>query len=208
MVNVPCVYRRNVVAVFGYAEKSLKKIRDEDTKRYKRLVEQAKELGAWLAQQDVHLLTGGGEGTMEAVSQGFYESGNKKGGLVIGIIPGPTLKGGYPNKWVEVPIYTHLPGDDPMAETSRNHINVLSANVLVALPGGDGTLAELKLAGKIYKKPIAVFLGSTKETVGNLNQKDLIKKEYKVITTQKDVQEFVLSELAKLAPNPAPAPGC
>ena len=29
---------------------------------------------------------------------------------------------------------------------SRNHVNVLSSDVVVALPGGPGTLSELRLA--------------------------------------------------------------
>ena len=35
--------------------------------------ERARSVGQWLAQQGVHLLTGGGGGVMEAVSQAFFE---------------------------------------------------------------------------------------------------------------------------------------
>src|SRR5262245_42721662 len=92
--------------------------------------DRASEIGQWLAREGVHLLTGGGAGVMAAVSQAFYETPNRRG-LVIGIIPsaeGAILpKVGYPNQWVEIPIFTHLPlsgkrGTEPM---SRNHINVL-----------------------------------------------------------------------------------
>ncbi|MBW2193723.1 MAG: molybdenum cofactor carrier protein, partial [Deltaproteobacteria bacterium] len=92
-------------------------------------------LGQWLAEENVHLLTGGGGGVMEAVSRAFYETPHRKG-FVIGILPGTVSDQdyqsapGYPNPWVEIPIYTHLPlsgirGTDPM---SRNHINILSAD--------------------------------------------------------------------------------
>src|SRR5262249_16811637 len=106
--------------------------------------EKASRLGRWLAVEGVHLLTGGGRGVMEAVSRAFYETPDRRG-LVIGIIPASETavepKDGYPNHWVEIPIFTHLPlsggrGTEPL---SRNHINVLSSDVLIALPGDAGT---------------------------------------------------------------------
>ncbi len=120
-------------------------------------------LGAWLARQGVHLLTGGGGGVMECVSRAFHAVSPRRG-LVIGIIPGAVRNGryesipGYPNRWVEVPIFTHLPlsgrrGTDTM---SRNHINVLSADVLIALPGAAGTASEVQLALR-YGKPVIAF---------------------------------------------------
>jgi len=75
--------------------------------------------------------------------------------LAIGIVPGDiaangdyTTKRGYPNRWVELAIYTHLPrsGEDGKDVLSRNHINVLSADAIVALPGGPGTQSEIALA--------------------------------------------------------------
>ena len=39
---------------------------------------------------------------------------------------------------------------------SRNHINVLSADAIVALPGGAGTVSEAQLAVR-YRKPILLF---------------------------------------------------
>jgi len=122
----------------------------------------AEPLGAWLAAEGVHLLTGAGEGVMAAVSRAFYEAPARRG-MVIGIVPGTGYerRPGYPNPWVEIPIYTHLPlsgrrGTEPM---SRNHINVLSADVMVALPGGEGTVSELALARR-YGRPAIAFVRS------------------------------------------------
>ena len=122
-------------------------------------------LGEWLATLDVHLLTGGGKGVMAAVSRSFYHVRNRKG-LVLGIIPcrenqPSTTPHGYPNQWVELPIFTHLPfsgtrGTDPL---SRNHINVLTATIVIALPGGLGTVSEVKLA-KQYSRPVVAFLNT------------------------------------------------
>jgi uncharacterized protein (TIGR00725 family) len=119
-------------------------------------------VGQLLADFEVNLLTGGGSGVMEAVSRAFIRA-RRGGGICIGIIPcnegDPcTPKSGYPNQFVELPIYTHLPysgvrGEDNL---SRNHINVLSCEAIVALPGGAGTASEVSLAVR-YRKPIVVF---------------------------------------------------
>ena len=106
-------------------------------------------LGRWLAERGAHLLTGGGGGVMEAVSEAFVAV-SPRPGLCIGVLPGPAPPEGYPNASVELPIRTHLPlsgarGTDPM---SRNHLNALTPACLVALPGGPGTESELALAAR------------------------------------------------------------
>lgn len=128
-------------------------------------MELAVPLGEWIASSGCHLLTGGGSGVMAAVSRAFHSVAGRKG-RVIGVLPGkveagePVAPSGYPNPWVEIPIRTHLPlsgeqGRDPM---SRNHLNVLSADVIVALPGGSGTRSEIELALE-YRRPLMCWLG-------------------------------------------------
>ncbi len=123
----------------------------------------SQQLGTALARRGVHLLTGGGGGVMAAVSEAFCSVAERRG-RVLGILPCVdgehpiTPKPGYPNPWVEIPIFTHLPlsgtaGTDPM---SRNHINVLTADAIVGLPGGQGTVSELRLALR-YARPVIVF---------------------------------------------------
>ncbi|HXJ23130.1 MAG TPA: molybdenum cofactor carrier protein [Polyangia bacterium] len=128
----------------------------------------AAEVGAWLAGQGVHLLTGGGGGVMAAASRAFFQAPSRRG-LVIGVLPAAALddarpKPGYPNPWIEIPIATHLPysgqrGTDPL---SRNHINLLSADVAVFLPGGAGTASEARLAVQ-YQRPGVAYLASRAE---------------------------------------------
>ena len=132
------------------------------------------EVGRLVAQLDVDLLTGGGLGVMDAVSRAFFET-SPRAGLVIGIIPAEVDRlyalerreatavayrppDGYPNPWVEVAIYTHLPdsGLEGTLGTSRNHINVLSADAIVALPGDAGTESEMWLAVQ-YGVPIVAY---------------------------------------------------
>src|SRR5262249_49177719 len=113
-----------------------------------------------------------------------------RAGIAIGIIPGATAPRGagleyhtkgaaYPNHFVDVAVFTHLPGEDPEGERSRNHINVLSADLIVALPGGAGTHAEIQLA-KRYGKPVVLFLGAG-ETILGKNAEDLVNAGFNVV---------------------------
>jgi uncharacterized protein (TIGR00725 family) len=154
--------------------------------------ERAGAVGRWLAQQGVHLLTGGGGGVMAAVSRAFFEVPDRRG-AVIGILPGSAdaeiPSRGYPNPWVEIAICTHLPlsgelGTDPL---SRNHINVLSSDVLLALPGGAGTASEVRLALR-YGRPLIAYLERR-------NQIADLPAETRMSSSLAEVQEFIQSRI-------------
>ena len=121
----------------------------------------AAPLGRAIASAGWHLLTGGGAGTMTATSRAFAETPGRAG-LCIGVLPGAEdgagSPEGYPNPWVEVAIRTHLPlsGAAGTGPNSRNHINVLSADAVVALPGSAGTRSEIALALR-YGRPLALY---------------------------------------------------
>jgi len=128
-------------------------------------------LGEWLATLPVHLLTGGGAGVMREVCRAFAQSTQREG-LVIGILPAERQGSaspmpGYPNQWVDVAIYTHLHllGEQGQAPLSRNHINVLSSDLIIALPGGRGTSSEVALALD-YRRPVVAFVGSRGDIPG------------------------------------------
>ena len=148
--------------------------------------DRAVPIGRWLAGLGVHLLTGGGGGVMMAVSQAFYETPARKG-VVLGIVPSAQAdarlgaKEGYPNPWVEVPIFTHLhlsgsSGTDPR---SRNHINVLSSDAIIALPGGHGTSSEIRLALH-YRRPIVAFLKHSDE-IPNLPRGVRVRHDFEAV---------------------------
>jgi uncharacterized protein (TIGR00725 family) len=143
--------RRSVVGVMGSSSQGFEDL--------------AEPLGRWLASVGVNLLTGGGVGTMQAVSRAFAETRPREG-LVIGVLPSDLPDGiavpraGYPNPFVEIAIFTHLPlsgisGTDPR---SRNHINILSSDVVIVLPGNEGTESEMALAVR-YEKTVIAFFG-------------------------------------------------
>jgi uncharacterized protein (TIGR00725 family) len=120
-------------------------------------------VGEALADLGVNLLTGGGRGVMTAVSRAFTQRPRTRG-ICIGIIPCEseadrvTPKAGYPNEFVELAIYTHLPysGQQGMHDLSRNHINVLSCVAIIALPGELGTASEVSLAMR-YGRPLVAY---------------------------------------------------
>ena len=122
-------------------------------------------LGRMLARLEVHLITGGGSGVMQSVSEGFHSVAERPG-LVLGILPGshgngsPVPPEGYPNEYVELVIRTHLPdrGEDGASILSRNAINIATSDAVIILPGGSGTAAEAKLARE-FDKPVIGFGG-------------------------------------------------
>jgi uncharacterized protein (TIGR00725 family) len=100
-------------------------------------LEQARLLGEAIALRGYVLLTGGGLGIMRAASEGAHRAG----GLVIGILPNDRKRpmAGYPNEFVDIPIYTGM-------YEGRNVINAKTPHLLIALAGGAGTLSEIALA--------------------------------------------------------------
>ena len=100
---------------------------------------------------------------MRSVSRA-YTRARRERGISIGIIPCRSEaeraipKDGYPNEFVELAIYTHLPysGERGQDDLSRNHINILTASAVIALPGSLGTASEVALARR-YGKPVIVF---------------------------------------------------
>lgn len=102
----------------------------------------AYHLGKLIAREGWVLLNGGRPaGVMEASARGAKEND----GLTVGILPDNSSC--FACKYIDIPIVTGM-GD------GRNYINVLSSDVVVALPGKAGTISEIALALKNRKKVI------------------------------------------------------
>ncbi len=101
--------------------------------------------GAEIARAGAVLLTGGRGGVMAAAAAGAREHG----GLSIGILPGVDADASPPNDELDVALFTGL-------EQARNQILVLSADAVVAIGGGWGTLSEIGLALK-YRVPVVLL---------------------------------------------------
>ncbi|MBN3831887.1 DNA-binding protein [Burkholderia sp. Ac-20344] len=124
--------------------------------------ELAEPLGVWIACHGFDLLTGAGRGVMLSTARAFATV-RERAGRSIGIVPsemhplfGFTPIAGYPNPFVDLPILTPLPRKEsgaPDSALSRNDVNVLTSDVVIALPGSKGTLDEIRLATR-FAKPL------------------------------------------------------
>lgn len=108
------------------------------------IVEAAFQVGALVAQAGGVLVCGGGGGAMEAACRGAKSAG----GLTVGILPGSSRT--EANPFVDVAIPTGL-GE------ARNALVVRSADVVIAVGGGTGTLSEIALALSMRRPVIGLW---------------------------------------------------
>jgi uncharacterized protein (TIGR00725 family) len=95
----------------------------------------AEEVGAALAEAGAVLVTGGLGGVMEAACRGA----KSRRGRTLGLLPG--MDRASANGWVDIAVTTGL-GE------LRNGLVVRSADAVVAIGGGSGTLSEIAFALK------------------------------------------------------------
>lgn len=104
----------------------------------------AYEVGGAIAREGWVLLNGGRAcGVMDASARGAHDAG----GLVVGVLPDSDTD--MASRFIDIPIRTGI-GD------ARNLVNVLSSDVVIALPGRAGTLSEVALALNNGRTVIAV----------------------------------------------------
>lgn len=101
----------------------------------------AEAVGQALAERGAIIVCGGRGGVMEAACRGAVQAG----GLTIGILPG--LDASEANPFVTFPIVTGL-GE------ARNAIIIRTAQAVIAIGGGYGTLSEIAFALK-QELPVA-----------------------------------------------------
>ena len=129
------------VTVFGSARF------DENNKYY----QDARELGAGLAQLGFTILTGGGPGIMEAANRGAKDVGGKSIGCNI-VLPFEQKPNPYLDKWMDFEYFF-----------VRKTLLIKYSYAFVICPGGFGTLDEffealtLIQTGKIEKFPVVIF---------------------------------------------------
>jgi uncharacterized protein (TIGR00725 family) len=123
--------RRRLVAVCGES--------DPQTS----LAELAHEIGRGIAQRDAALICGGLTGVMEHAARGARSAG----GLTIGLLPGDEPE--EANAYIDVAIATGL-------GHARNAILARTADGVVAIGGGLGTLSEIALALRNGKPAIGL----------------------------------------------------
>lgn len=95
--------------------------------------EKAKELGAWLGQHHKWLVYGGSNtGLMESLAQ----SAKENGAMIMGVVPTKLEEHGRVSELLDVTFHSVNLSD-------RKDIMLQESEVMVALPGGIGTLDEV-----------------------------------------------------------------
>ncbi|GAB4113726.1 MAG: hypothetical protein Kow00103_06210 [Candidatus Caldatribacteriota bacterium] len=136
--------------------------------------QRAYQVGALIAKEGWILLNGGrSSGVMEASAHGAKDNG----GLTIGILPVDDPE--WASAYIDIPILTGI-------GLARNYINVLNSRVVVALPGGTGTISEVALALNIGKKVIALNFN-----LGHLFANYYLEKQLIYASTPEEVIEII-----------------
>ncbi|HYM49682.1 MAG TPA: TIGR00725 family protein [Candidatus Limnocylindrales bacterium] len=103
----------------------------------------AYEVGRGIAERGAALLCGGSTGVMEHAARGARSAG----GLTVGVLPGDDPS--QANDYIDVAIATGL-------GQARNAVLVLSADGVIAIGGGLGTLAEIALALRAGRPAVGI----------------------------------------------------
>lgn len=103
----------------------------------------AYETGLEIAKSDSVLITGGLGGVMRAACHGAKDAG----GITVGIIPQNDPS--FANEYCDIVIPTGI-------GLARDFLNALSADGVIIIGGGSGTLSET-CAAYMHKKPIAAI---------------------------------------------------
>lgn len=127
--------RRRIIAVIGNGAA---------TAEHARIAE---ELGRRLVDAGFRLVSGGLGGVMEAASRGAHAAASYREGDVIGILPGADAD--RANAYVDIAIPTNM-------GYARNVLVVASADAVVAVGGGSGTLTEMAMAWQLGKIVVGV----------------------------------------------------
>lgn len=125
--------RKLIIGVIGAAQPSPDGLRN------------AEAVGRGIALQGAVVVCGGLGGVMEAAAKGAF----KAGGEVVGLLPGPDKNAANP--YITLAIPTNM-------GHSRNVIIAHTADALIAVEGGYGTLSEIAISLKLGK-PVFVITG-------------------------------------------------
>jgi hypothetical protein len=147
------------------------------------VLDRAEAVGRELAQRGCILICGGHGGVMEAACRGASQAG----GLTIGVMPEDDRS--FANRYVQIPIVTGI-------GLARNRTIILSADAVIAIDGGYGTLSEIGYALQAGK-PL-VGLGTWNISRGGIEDAAIARAE--------DAREAVEWAIEAAAARPSPSP--
>jgi uncharacterized protein (TIGR00725 family) len=113
------------------------------------VLDSAFKTGAEIMKAGFSLICGGLSGVMEAACRGAFSIVGTNSGRIIGILPG--LDKQDANPYADIVIATGI-------GYARNSIIACTADAVIAVSGGSGTLSEIAFAWQ-YGKPVVVLGG-------------------------------------------------
>ena len=143
----------------------------------------AYDAGKHVAESNSVLITGGLGGVMKAASHGAKDAN----GLTIGIIPQDDSS--LANEYCDIVIPSGM-------GLSRDFLNALSADGVIVVGGGSGTLSEI-CAAYMYKKPIATIKNSGGMATKYADQYLDHRENVKIIgfDSPKDAVDYILEQI-------------
>jgi predicted Rossmann-fold nucleotide-binding protein len=131
---------------------------------------EAQFIGGLIAKLGLNLINGGIDGVMFDVTEGFLAAaaklpGGSSPGTAIRVIPADP-KRVQKAKQLSASltgakcIFTELESRSQLGPDSRNHVLIAAADVVICLPGQEGSKSEARLAKQVYHKPVITY-GST-----------------------------------------------
>ena len=153
------------------------------------------ELGKWMAENGHELIFGGtNQGLMNCIAKAVKENG----GYSIGVVPSLVEKGGKVSQYIDVDIPTDSLSD-------RKDLMINRCDIVVALPGGVGTLDEIfcvaasHCIGYHQKKVILYnmkgFWNSTIALLDDMQAKGMIRGHWhemiEVANNQEELQGYL-----------------
>jgi uncharacterized protein (TIGR00725 family) len=143
----------------------------------------AYETGFEIAKSGAVLVSGGLGGVMKAGCKGAHDAG----GLTVGIIP--QNEPSFANEYCDIVIPTGM-------GHTRDFLTALSADGVIVIGGGSGTLTEI-CASYMFKKPIAALKNSGDMAEKFSDQYLDHRKNVKIVgvNSPKDAVKYILEQI-------------
>lgn len=145
----------------------------------------AYETGVEIAKSDSILVTGGLGGVMQAACHGAHDAG----GLTVGIIPQDDPS--HANEYCDIVIPTGM-------GLTRDFLTALSADGVIIIGGGSGTLSEI-CASYMHHKPMVAIKNMGGTTDAFIDKYMDHRKNVKIVgvDTPKDAVTYILKQISK-----------
>lgn len=132
------------------------------------LMREAEKVGRHIARRNAVLVCGGLDGVMESSSKGAKAAG----GVTVGILPHDAP--GAENPYIDIPVATGM-------GIGRNVVIARTADALIAVGGGYGTLSEMAFALQLGKPVVGIDTWTIKGVIPADNAEEAVNKVFELL---------------------------